>query len=186
MLIGIAVGAGWSGLRYPPELWAYLTAAGILAVLAGRPPARPRRRAWPWLLVTPLTLVVGLYGIHFPTDRFHPLSGVVLDVRTLLPVTLLLVAVLLWLPVDPRPAIAAAINLGPLLPGYLVTTVQYPPMGMAWWEVGPPLVIATVTGAAVGRKRRPRPPPVSPLTPLALRRQIAEGPGGQAWWARAT
>ena len=147
VLIGVAVAAGWSGLRYPPELWAYLTAAGILAVLAGRPPARPRRRAWPWLLATPLTLVVGLYGIHFPTDRFSPLSGVVLDVWTLLPVALLLLAVLLSLPVDPRPAIAAAVYLGPLLPGYHVTTVPYPPMGMAWWEVGPPLVIATVTGA---------------------------------------
>jgi hypothetical protein len=147
LLIGVAVAAGWSGLRYPPELWAYLTAAGILAVLATRPPARPRRRAWPWLLATPLTLVVGLYGIHFPTDRFSPLSGVVLDVRTLLPVALLLLAVLLWLPVDPRPAIAAAVYLGPLLPGYLVTTVQYPHMSMAWWEVGPPLVVAAVTGA---------------------------------------
>jgi hypothetical protein len=147
VLVGVAVAAGWSGLRYPPELWAYLTTAGILAVLAGRPPANPHRRAWPWLLATPLTLVVGLYGVHFPTDRFHPLSGVILDVRTLLPVAVLLVAVLLWLPLDPRPAIAAAVYLGPLLPGYLVTTVQYPSMGMAWWEVGPPLVIATVTGA---------------------------------------
>jgi hypothetical protein len=82
-----------------------------------------------------------------PHRPLLPLSGVVLDVRTLLPVALLLVAVLLWLPVDPRPPIAAAVYLGPLLPGYLVTTVQYPPMGMAWWEVGPPLVIATVTGA---------------------------------------
>jgi hypothetical protein len=72
---------------------------------------------------------------------------VVLDVRTLLPVALLLLAVLLWLPVDPRPAIAAAVYLGPLLPGYLVTTVQYPHMSMAWWEVGPPLVVAAVTGA---------------------------------------
>jgi hypothetical protein len=147
VLVGVAVAAGWSGLRYPPELWAYLTTAGILAVLAGRPPANPHRRAWPWLLATPLTLVVGLYGVHFPTDRFHPLSGVILDVRTLLPVAVLLVAVLLWLPLDPRPAIAAAVYLGPLLPGYLVTTVQYPSMGMAWWEVGPPLVIVTVTGA---------------------------------------
>jgi hypothetical protein len=138
VLVGVAVAAGWSGLRYPPELWAYLTTAGILAVLAGRPPANPHRRAWPWLLATPLTLVVGLYGVHFPTDRFHPLSGVILDLRTLLPVAVLLVAVLLWLPVDPRPAIAAAVYLGPLLPGYLVTTVQYPSMGMAWWEVGPP------------------------------------------------
>jgi hypothetical protein len=117
VLIGVAVAAGWPGLRYPPELWAYLTTAGILAVLARRPPANPHRRAWPWLLATPLTLVVGLYGIHFPTDRFSPLSGVILDVRTLLPVVVLLVA------------------------------VRYPPMGMAWWEVGPPLVIATVTGA---------------------------------------
>jgi hypothetical protein len=76
----------------------------------------------------------------------RPPTGV-LDVRTLLPVALLLLAVLLWLPVDPRPAIAAAVYLGPLLPGYLVTTVQYPHMSMAWWEVGPPLVIAAVTGA---------------------------------------
>jgi hypothetical protein len=34
-LLGVAVAAGWSGLRYPAELWAYLTAASILAVLAG-------------------------------------------------------------------------------------------------------------------------------------------------------
>jgi hypothetical protein len=74
-LIGVAVAAGWSGLHYPPELWAYLTAAGILAVLAARPPANPRRRIWPWLLATPLTLVVGLYELHFPIDRFHPQSG---------------------------------------------------------------------------------------------------------------
>jgi hypothetical protein len=91
--------------------------------------------------------VVGLYGIHFPTDRFHPRSGIILDTRTLLPVAVLLVAVLVWLPVDPRPAIAAAVYLGPLLPGYLATTVQYPHTSMAWWEVGPPLAIATVTGA---------------------------------------
>jgi hypothetical protein len=43
--------------------------------------------------------------------------------------------------------IAASVYLGPLLPGYLVTTVQYPHTGMAWWEVGPPLVLVTVTGA---------------------------------------
>jgi len=146
VLVGVAVAAGWPGLRYPPELWAYLTVAGILADLAGHPPARPHRRAWPWLLATPLTLVVGLYGIHFPTDRFHPLSGVILDLRTLGPVAALLLAVLLWLPVEPRPAIAAAVYLAPLLAGYLVTAVQEPPMAMAGWAVLPPLVIATVTG----------------------------------------
>ena len=39
-------------------------------------------------------------------------------------------ATLVWLPVDPRPAIAAAVYLGPLLGGYLVTTV-YPYLSMA-------------------------------------------------------
>jgi hypothetical protein len=73
----------------------------------------------------------------------------ILDTRTLLPVAVLVVAVLLWLPIEPRPAIAAAVYIGPLLGGYLVTTIQYPPMGMAWWEVGPPLAIATVTGTLV-------------------------------------
>ena len=149
VLIGVAVAAGWPGLRYPPELWAYLTAAGILAVLARRPPARPRRRAWPWLLATPLTLVVGLYGIHFPTDRFHPQSGMILDTRTLLPVAVLLVAVLLWLPIDPRPTIAAAVYVAPMLGGYLVTAIQYPPTLTDWWNVLPPLAIATVTGTLV-------------------------------------
>lgn len=145
VLVGVAVAAGWSGLRYPPELWAYLTAAGILAALARRPPATPRRRAWPWLLATPLTLVVGLYGIHLPTDRFHPLSGMILHTRTLAPVAVVLVAVLLWLPIDPRPAIAAAAYTAPLLGGYLVTTIQHPPALAEWWSVLPPLAIATVT-----------------------------------------
>lgn len=59
----------------------------------------------------------------------------------------LVAAVLVWLPVDPRPAIAAAVYLGPLLGGYLVWTVQYPRLSMAWWEVRPPLTIATISGA---------------------------------------
>jgi hypothetical protein len=71
---------------------------------------------------------------------------VILDLRTLGPVAALLLAVLLWLPVEPRPAIAAAVYLAPLLAGYLVTAVQEPPMAMAGWAVLPPLVIATVTG----------------------------------------
>jgi len=148
--IGVAVAIGWSGLSdLPPGLWAYLTAAGILVVLSRRPPARPRRRAWPWLLATPLTLVVGLYGIHFPTDRFHPQSGMILDARTLLPVAALLLAVLLWLPIDPRPAIAAAVYIAPILGGYLVATILYPPTLAEWWNVLPPLAIAAVTAALV-------------------------------------
>ena len=56
-------------------------------------------------------------------------------------------AVLVWLPVDPRPAIAAAVYLGPLLGGYLVTTVLDPPEHGLVGGVGPPLAIATITGA---------------------------------------
>jgi hypothetical protein len=58
----------------------------------------------------------------------------------------LLLAVLLWLPVEPRRAIAAAVYLAPLLGGYLVTAAQYPP----WPGLGGkccPLVVATVIGA---------------------------------------
>jgi hypothetical protein len=57
----------------------------------------------------------------------------------------LLLAVLLWLPVEPRPAIAAAVYLAPLLGGYLVSAVQSP-MARAWWKCCP-LVVATVIGA---------------------------------------
>lgn len=146
VLLGVAVAAGWSGLRYPPppELWAYLTAAGILAVLAVRPPANPRRRAWPWLLATPLPLVVGLYGIHFPTDRSFPQLGMIVDVRTLLPVAALLLAVLLWLPVEPRPAIAAAVYIAPTMVGYLQTLPGSQHITVYAWLT--PLAIATVTG----------------------------------------
>jgi hypothetical protein len=107
---------------------------------------------------------VGLYGIHFPADRFRPLSGMVLNTRTLGPVAALLVAVLLWLPIDPRPAVAAAVYIAPLLGGYVVTTIQDPPTGTDWWTVPPPLAIAAVTGTLVARERRPRPPPVPPVT----------------------
>ena len=92
---------------------------------------------------------MGLYGIHFPTDRFHPQSGMILDGGTLLPVAALLLAVLLWLPIDPRPAIAAAVYIAPMLVGYLVTAIQYPPTAVEWWTVLPPLAIATVTGTIV-------------------------------------
>jgi hypothetical protein len=61
----------------------------------------------------------------------------ILDARTLLPVAVLLLAVLLWLSIDPRPAIAAAVYVAPMLGGYLVTAVQHPPTLAEWWTVLP-------------------------------------------------
>jgi uncharacterized membrane protein YfcA len=60
----VAIAAGWSSLPTQPELLALVVAAAILLVLLWRPPAPSRRRAWPWLLATPLSLLVGLYGFH--------------------------------------------------------------------------------------------------------------------------
>ena len=39
-------------------------------------------------------MVVGLYGIHFPADRFNPQFGMILDTRTRLPIAALPLAVL--------------------------------------------------------------------------------------------
>jgi hypothetical protein len=63
-LLVVAIAAGWSSLPTQPELLALVVAAAILLVLLWRPPAPSRRRAWPWLLATPLSLLVGLYGFH--------------------------------------------------------------------------------------------------------------------------
>jgi hypothetical protein len=44
---------------------------------------------------------------------------------------------------------AAVVYVAPMLGGYLVTAIHYPPTLAEWWTVLPPLAIAAVTGTLV-------------------------------------
>jgi hypothetical protein len=104
--------------------------------LLRRPPAPPRRRAWPWLLAIPLSLPVGLYGLNMASE-----------VRSLVPnLTLLLLLALGWASIDPRPTIAAAVYVTPRLLGYLSTTLLDGAHNLDLWDVVMPLAVAAVVG----------------------------------------
>ena len=68
-------------------------AGAILVVLIRRPPVPSRRRAWPWLLATPLSLLVGLYGFHVG-DQWPMVTA--WEERTLLPNLALVLVALVW------------------------------------------------------------------------------------------
>ena len=135
-LLVVAIAAGWASPPTQPELLALVLAAAIVAVLPRRPPAPLRRRAWPWLLAVPLSLLVGLYGFNLAWEA-----------RSLLPNTILLLAALAWASIDPRLTIAAAVYVTPRLLGYLSTTVAYGAHNIGVWDVVVPLAVAAVVGA---------------------------------------
>jgi hypothetical protein len=130
-----------------PELLALWLAGAILVVLIRRPPVPARRRAWPWLLATPLSLLVGLYGFHLG-DQWPMVTA--WEVRTLLPNLALVLVALAWASIDPRPTIAAAIYVVPRLLGYLATLVLFPGGGRDVWDLIIPLTIAAIIGILFG------------------------------------
>lgn len=146
VLLVAALAAGWSGSPAQPELLGLAVAVVIVLVLLRRPPVPSRRRAWPWLLATPLSLVVGLYGFHLG-DQW-PVVGA-LEARTLLPNLGLLLVALAWASIDPRPTIAAGLYAAPTLLGYLPILLFHTP-GIGVWGVIIPLTIAAVTGILLG------------------------------------
>jgi hypothetical protein len=139
----VAIAAGWSSPPTQPELLALVVAAAILLVLLWRPPAPSRRRAWPWLLATPLSLLVGLYGFHLG-DRWPMVTA--WEVRSLAPNLAVVAVALAWASIDPRVTIAAAVYVAPRLLGYLSTTLAFGVRGLGVWDVIVPLAIAAVVG----------------------------------------
>jgi hypothetical protein len=163
VLVVVALAAGWSDNPTQPELLALAVAAAILLVLVRRPPAPSRRRAWPWLLAVPLSLLVGLYGFHLG-DRWPMVTA--WEVRSLVPNLALLVVALAWASIDPRLTIAAAVYVAPRLLGYLSTTLLYGVRGMGVLDVVVPLAIAAIVGVLLATggtrarrltRRRPQP-----------------------------
>lgn len=143
VLLVVAIAAGWSSPPTQPELLALVVAAAILLVLLRRPPVPSRRRAWPWLLATPLSLLVGLYGFHLG-DRWPMVTA--WEVRSLVPNLALLLVALAWASIDPRATIAAAVYVAPRLLGYLSTTLAFGVRGLGVGDVVVPLAIAAIVG----------------------------------------
>jgi hypothetical protein len=113
-----------------------LLVAGLCVLLRWRRPIQ-RRRAWPWLLATPLTLVVGAYGYNWWSWQA--------STRSSLTVALLLLA-LLSATLDPRVTIAAGIYVTPLLLGFLHLIARTPGNGLE----GSQLVILLIYAAVAG------------------------------------
>jgi hypothetical protein len=132
-LLVVAIAAGWASPPTQPELLALILAAAIVAGLLRRPPAPAGRRAWPWLLVIPLSLLIGLYGVNLAWE-----------VRSLVPNLALLAVALAWASIDPRVTIAAAVYVTPRLLGYLSTTLLHGAHSVGVWDVVVPLAIAAV------------------------------------------
>lgn len=110
------LGVSWAPANNLAHLPGCLLVAAICALLCRRPPTQ-RRRAWPWLLATPLTLVVGAYGYDWWSWQY--------PTRLSLTVVLLLAA-LLSATIDPRVTIAAGIYVTPLLLGFLYLIATTP------------------------------------------------------------
>jgi hypothetical protein len=129
------LGAYPAGYRHEhqQEMLALILAAAIVAGLLRRPPAPAGRRAWPWLLVIPLSLLIGLYGVNLAWE-----------VRSLVPNLALLAVALAWASIDPRVTIAAAVYVTPMLLGYLSTTLLHGAHSVGVWDVVVPLAIAAV------------------------------------------
>jgi hypothetical protein len=132
-LLVVAIAAGWASPPTQPELLALMLAVTIVAGMLRRPPAPAARRAWPWLLVIPLSLPIGLYGVNMAWEP-----------RSLVPNLALLAAALAWASIDPRVTIAAAVYVTPRLLGYLSTTLLYGAYNLSVWDVVVPLAVAAV------------------------------------------